>query len=235
MHGSAPAPDPDQAVARARRLADRLDPRLRYHDARHTFCEVLPAARSLARAAGVGPDLRDVLLVAAAFHDLGFLALPDGGGRFDLPPVRGPDGRGHERAGVALMRRELAPLGYDEGTLDRIARTILATRLPQRPASLEERLLADADLSLLGARTFPLRNEELRLERLALGGAPVPRAVWARKQSDFLLRHRFATEVAERAYGPGRARNARLLRSYARTGRTPAPGRSSLARGARRP
>ena len=234
MPGSPPAPDPNEAVACARRLADGLDPRLRYHDARHTFAEVVPAVRALAHAAGVGPDVRDLLVVAAAFHDLGFLALPDGARAHDLAPVRGTDGCGHERVGAALMRRTLAPLGYGDAALDRIERTILATRLGHRPTTLEERLLSDADLALLGSRAFPIRNEDLRLERAALGVAPVRRAVWARTQADFLLRHRFASEVAERAYGPERARNERLLRSYARTGRRPVAGRTSLSGGAER-
>lgn len=182
------------AFRRARRLADGLDARLRYHDVRHTFVDVLGAARALAADLGVaGRDL-ELIEVAVAFHDLGFLH-----GR-----------QQHERAGVALARDVLAAHGFTDEEIDRVAGMILATRLPQRPRTLHDRIVADADMAALAAPDFLARNEDLRLELVAYGRPSRPSA-WLAQQRRFVLAHRFHTDAAERRFGPGRARNATLL------------------------
>lgn len=196
-------PDAAGAVREARALAAELPDHLRYHDARHTFDEVLPAARRLAEDLGVGPRDRARIEAAVAFHDLGFLTAAVG----------------HEPAGVERARRALPALGYDEDDVEAIAGMILATRLPQRPITPAERIVADADLSVLAAPDFLRRNEDLRLE-LAAAGRGLPRPAWLQQQRRFLLTHRYHTVAAERRFGPGRRRNAvrlgaRLDRAYA--------------------
>jgi uncharacterized protein len=188
------APNVDDAVRRARDLAAGLDPRLRYHDARHTFTEVLPAACALAAELGVPPAEAALIEVAAAFHDLGFLRRR----------------AGHEAAGAELARRVLGEHGFDAGDVARVEGMILATRLPQRPRTRSERIVADADMALLAAPDFLRRNEDLRLELVAAGIGP-PRAAWLAQQRRFLLSHRFHTDAAARRFAPGRWRNAVLL------------------------
>ncbi|MEX2500994.1 MAG: HD domain-containing protein [Trueperaceae bacterium] len=245
MPADRPGPGASAAIAEARRLANGLDPRLSYHDAFHTFYEVLPAARRLATAAGVNATTRRRLEVAACFHDLGFLRLPRPDGRTPRPseveadaePLRDARGTGHEQASVELMRSTCAPLGFGGDALDEISGMILATRLPQRPRTLGERLMADADLALLGSGTFPNRNERLRLERAQLGER-LSRPSWLRSQIRFLLRHRFTSTEGERLFGVVRRRNAAILRARLQrlvrlgTDRSP-PGRSSLHRSPR--
>jgi uncharacterized protein len=187
-------PDASGALREARALAGELPGHLRYHDARHTFDEVLPAARRLAEDLGVGPRERDRVEAAVAFHDLGFLTSVVG----------------HEPAGVARAREMLPALGYDADDIEAIAGMILATRLPQRPRTLAERIVADADLAVLAAPDFLSRNEDLRLE-LAHAGRALPRFAWLAQQRRFLLTHRYHTDAAERRFGPGRRRNAARL------------------------
>jgi len=187
-------PDAAGALREARALAAELPGHLRYHDARHTFDEVLPAARRLAEDLGVGPRERDRIEAAVAFHDLGFLT-----SRVE-----------HEASGVARARRALPALGYDADDMEAVAGMILATRLPQRPSTPAERIVADADLAVLAAPDFLHRNEDLRLE-LAHAGQALPRLAWLTQQRRFLLTHRYHTEAAERRFGPGRLRNVAQL------------------------
>jgi len=186
--------DVEGAVDEARRLADGLDARLRYHDARHTFAEVLPAARALAAAEGL--DARDAALVevAAAWHDLGLLETR----------------RGHERAGVRMVRERLPRHGLSPDEVDAVAGMILATRLPQRPTTAAERVLADADLAVLAAPDFLERNEDLRIETSLLEGWR-PKVAWWLAQRRFLLAHVDHTAAARERYAARRRRNADAL------------------------
>lgn len=183
-----------EAVALARRLAGRLDPRLTYHDARHTFDEVVPAALQLADDLGVDAHNRGLLEVAAAWHDLGHLETRSG----------------HEVVAMAMVREHLPPLGFTKDEIERIAGMILATRLPQWPRDLYERILADADLAVLAAPDFPTRNDDLHRE-LSTFGRWLPKIPWWIDQRRFLLGHRYHTPVARDRYRDGRLRNAAHL------------------------
>ncbi len=219
MHGSSPAPlsarsqeaaqepaqesssGPDLAGAldQASSLAAGLDPALRYHGARHTFDEVLPAARALAADLHLSDRERALVEAAAAFHDLGFLERR----------------AGHEQAAVEMVRRLLPSHGFDADAIERIAGMILATKLPQRPSTTLERIVADADMAVLASKAFLRRNEDLRLELMAAGGA-LPRRAWIAQQRRFLLGRRDHTTAARLRFGPGRRRNARLLAAWDR-------------------
>jgi predicted metal-dependent HD superfamily phosphohydrolase len=187
-------PDLGGALREARALAAGLPVHLRYHDARHTFDEVLPAARALVEDLGLDARERTRIEVAVAFHDLGFL----------------DTAAHHERAGADLARRALPPLGFGAEDVEAVAGMIRATRLPQRPATPAERIVADADLAVLASPDFLRRNEDLRLELIATGRS-LPSAAWLVQQRRFLLAHRYHTDAAERRFGPGRRRNAARL------------------------
>jgi predicted metal-dependent HD superfamily phosphohydrolase len=199
MVSSLTSTDTAGAVDEARRLARGLDRRLRYHDARHTFGEVLPAARELAAAVGLDPRERALVEVAAAWHDLGLLETR----------------QGHEQAGIRMARERLPRFGLSEAEIDAIAGMILATRLPQRPTTEAERVVADADLSVLASPDFLERNEDLRIETSLLDGWR-PKLAWWTAQRRFLLAHVDHTEAARERYAAGRLRNAEALRTRAR-------------------
>jgi len=187
-------PDLAGALAAARRLAGGLDTRLLYHDERHTFEEVLPSALDLADDMGVSGSDRVLIETATAFHDLGFLQTR----------------AGHELAAIDLTRQLLPAFGYSGEEVDKVAGMILATRLPQRPTTPLEQIVADADLSVLAAPDFMRRNEHLRLE-LSAYGRSMPKGPWLLQQQRFLLKHRDHTPAARRRYCSARIRNAGQL------------------------
>lgn len=188
---------PDHAAAeryaRARLIED-LDPRFVYHSLWHSADEVTPAAQRLARLEGLDPDTIALLGTAGLFHDLGFLV------RIER----------HEEAGVDLVRRVLPDFGFTDGQIERIAGMILATRLPQRPTDAAERVMADADLDMLGRDDFCERNKLLRRELLIFGLAP-PLETWLIAQQRFLSEHRYFTAAARRLRDAGKRRNLERL------------------------
>jgi uncharacterized protein len=191
------------AVAYAlNRLANELPANITYHCLSHTRDDVIPAAMRLARLAGLPESDADLLRVAAAYHDLGFTEAP----------------ADHELCSMRIAAQVLPAFGFDGRSIERVMGIILATRLPQAPRHLIERLMADADLDGLGRDDFFERSAELLAERCAYGRA-VSEEQWWREQIAFLTQHKYWTSYAENLRAEGKARNMALLLRQIETGR----------------
>ena len=176
------------------RLSAELPPAMAYHSLAHTRDDVLPAAARLAALAGLDRAEAGLLRVAAAFHDLGFAEHP----------------HEHELCSARIAAQVLPAFGFDARATERVMGMIMATRLPQSPRHLIERLLADADLDGLGRDDFFARSAELLAERRAYGRV-VTDEQWWREQVAFLSEHRYWTSHAQQLRGEGKARNLRRL------------------------
>lgn len=192
-------PDFEQAVRYAfERLEHELDTRLRYHSLAHTRDDVLPAVERLAAHAGVNGEPLLLLRTAAAYHDLGFLVAREA----------------HEAAGVAMAVGILPGFGYSSAQIATIGELIMATRMPQTPATPLAQFLADADLDLLGRNDFFALNQLLR-DELQFFGDTSSDADWYRSQITFLANHRYWTETARDLRNAGKETNLELLRKKA--------------------
>lgn len=189
-------PDLAAAAAYARsELEAGLPAHLTYHDIGHTADDVVPAARRLARAEGVTGHAEILLLTAAWFHDLGFIVQADG----------------HEAIGVEIARRVLPAMGYDDADLAVIDGLIGATKMPQQPRSDLARILADADLDVLGRADFIDRNVALRRE-LATRDTRYTDREWLDVQIAFLGEHRYFTASARRRRDAAKQRHLDAMR-----------------------
>ncbi len=184
------------------RLAVELTPDLTYHSLAHTRDDVLPAATRLGGMAGLSEADTGLLRVAAAYHDLGYTEHREE----------------HELCSIRLAAQVLPAFGFDSRSIERVLGIIMATRLPQSPRHLIERLLADADLDALGRDDFFDRSAELLAER-RIYGRSVSDEQWWREQVAFLSEHRYWTSCAERLRGEGKARNLKLLQERIGSGR----------------
>lgn len=188
-------PDFDAAIDHAlQRLQDELSPALTYHNLWHTRDDVMPATERLALACGLPAHERRLLVVAAAYHDIGFVCQYEN----------------HERAGAEIAAELLPRFGFMRKEISRIASLILATRLGARPERLSQAILADADLDVLGREDFLARGQLLWQELLAVRPAS-SRQIWLEEQVAFLQRHRYFTPAARALREPGKQRNRRLL------------------------
>lgn len=173
-------PDFEGAITYAHnRMRQELDTRLTYHNLAHTFDEVLPTALHLAALNQLEASRVDLLAVAAAFHDIGFIRQRDG----------------HEQQGTKLARKILPGYGFSAEQIEAIAGMILATQLPQSPTNLSEQILADADLDVLGRDDFWPRNNDLRTERANYGDLLTDRE-WFQAQLEFLETHHYFTPAS---------------------------------------
>ena len=196
-----PAPtlpaQPDLARARqyvVKRLSTELAPQYIYHSLHHTLDDVAPAAERLAALSGVeGEDLL-LLMTAAYFHDIGFVV----------------NRANHEVIGADIARTVLPGMGYQPEQIDAICGMIMATRLPQSPRTTLEKILADADLDLLGRADFLERNAALRGELAAFGSAPNDYE-WHLSQLQFARHHDYQTPAAVALRQAGKEANIAAL------------------------
>ncbi len=161
------------------RLERELSPKLVYHGLRHTRDEVVPWAEKLGPMEGLSAEGMDLLRTAAWFHDIGF--------------VEGP--ANHELVSIRIAMEVLPGFRYTPGQIEVIRGAILATILPQAAITPVEKILADADLSVLGSPNFLPRSSDLRRERATYGHASTD-VEWCQGQLKFLQDHDYFTHSA---------------------------------------
>ena len=137
------------------------------------------AVERLAAQEGVTGEALLLLRTAAYFHDLGFVEQREQ----------------HEAIGARVAGEALPHFGYRPDQIALIEGMIMATRLPQTPHTLLERILADADLDVCGRDDFLALNGCLRAE-LAAAGNSVGDREWYSEQIRFLRSHRYWTAAA---------------------------------------
>jgi len=165
------------------KLEKELDPRLTYHTLAHT-AYVVKQAHTLADAAQLTPPEAERLLVAAWFHDSGYLDTYDG----------------HEYKSMARAAAWLAEQHYDPAGIEEVKNLIRATHRNE-PANTElEKILVDADMSNLAADDYRDRAELIRTEwELALDKSYTT-PEWAELQLNFMLAHKYKSAVGKDRY-----------------------------------
>ncbi len=164
-------------------FAKELGPRLTYHSIRHTEA-VVKECRALAPAAHLGPDDTEALLLAAWFHDAGYLDV-----------YEGHEFRSMERAAAWLTER-----GFGPDRVRLVSELIRATRHGATPATELQKLLVDADMSNLARDDFRSRAELLRTEWELVLGKTHSNLDWAELQLNFMLGHKYVSEAGKERY-----------------------------------
>ena len=173
-------------------LQTRLSPELRYHNLQHTT-SVVAAARHLGMAAGLSPAELEALLLAAWFHDTGFVQCYTG----------------HEAVGQAFLeaflRSERLSIDYVDPQL------IAVTRKGVVPDTKLQRLLKDADLNNLGTSDYPRATRNLRHELRVFLQQVYTDAEWYRHSVAFMRAHRFYSIAGKARFATGKAANLKRL------------------------
>ena len=177
------------------RLEQELSPKLVYHGLEHTRDEVVSAVETLARTEGIKGKHLYLLSTAAWFHDLGFVE----------------QALYHELISARIAVQVLPSFGYTENEVEIVRWAILATALPQYPQNHLEEILMDADLDILGSKSFMRRNGDLRREQAHLGKEFTDEQ-WYAGQLKFLEGHKYFTASARSLRDPQKSLNMRELR-----------------------
>ena len=168
-----------------RLLTEKLNPNLTYHSPSHTE-DVLNQAERIAALENI-KDLHALMLIriAALFHDTGFIRTY----------------KGHEEQSCLILRDMLGPGELSEEDFLTIRGMIMATKLPQRPVTMSEKIICDADLDYLGRSDFIETSELLKQEFLTYGIVK-DELDWDRLQVSFFENHQYFTETSRKERCP---------------------------------
>ena len=160
-------------------LESDLPRHLYYHGHHHTL-DVLEAVERIGKSEGVSEDEQNLLLVAAAYHDCGFLN----------------GHQNHEVKGCEIAKETLPQFGFGDVEINQICTMIMSTKVPQGPQDLLSKILCDADLDYLGRDDFEPIGTNLFKELTHLGIITELEA-WNRIQVSFLTQHKYHTDYGK--------------------------------------
>lgn len=158
------------------RLRDELPGTLRYHSPEHTL-SVMESSEKLAERHGISLHEMKLLVTASAYHDSGFLRKY----------------RNHELVSCEIADDTLPDFGFTAADIELIKGMIMATKVPQQPHTLLEKIICDADLVYLGGDNYTEISKTLHTE-LGLNGIDLDESQWLDMQINFLESHHYWTD-----------------------------------------
>lgn len=167
----------DQIITR---LTNELDKKLIYHNLEHTL-DVMKQAAIIAKAEGIARGhITDLLKIAAAYHDSGFLYTY----------------KNHEERSCEIFKTEAAGK-LSDSDIELVCGMIMATKIPQSPKTLFEQILCDSDLDYLGRDDFEPISKNLYIEFLDFGILN-KEVNWNKVQIGFFESHRYFTQSSQK-------------------------------------
>ncbi|NJN26140.1 MAG: HD domain-containing protein [Cyclobacteriaceae bacterium] len=166
-------------------LLFKLPANMVYHNLKHTR-EVVKAAQEIGSYANISSDEHEILMLAAWFHDTGFVNSYDK----------------HEEQSVVFARAFLAAQQYPDEKTDMVLACIESTRLGQKPSTRVECILHDADFYHLSKKSYFDKLILLKNERERISGKKIPDHTWYQQNMDFLEKHTYCTEYGKMVLFP---------------------------------
>ena len=163
---------------------DNSPPENVYHNIGHTS-DVVAAAKEIAHAEGTTDDDLELILIAAWFHDLGYIKTCEG----------------HEKLSIEYAQNFLKSNNYPEDKIQKISTLIDATRMPQSPKNKLGEILCDADLHHLGTNRTELIGDLYRLEMEKRSEMVCTDEEWLETSINFFNQHNFFTNYAIEKFG----------------------------------
>lgn len=173
----------DACLYVTKRLSEELPEKFFYHNLDHTR-NVVSSASQLATIESLSIHETRKLLIAAWFHDLGFIE----------------DENKHEVISAEWVSDWLAERNWPEKDIAQIADAILATHRDSDPTNLLSSLLKDADLSHLGGPLFYSFGDALRKEWEQGKSETIDDDTWWMINYRFLRAHDYHSEAGRSLY-----------------------------------
>lgn len=156
-----------------------LSPQLVYHNFSHTE-EVVNAAFEIGKAENISEKDLEVLLLAAWFHDIGFIKSKEN----------------HEENSKEIATSYLKKIKYPEDLIAKVCKIIDATKMPQTPTTTLEKIICDADLYHLGTENFNKKSNLLRSEWESCNNKYFTDIEWIEQNEKFIGKHKYFTDYA---------------------------------------
>ncbi|MCO6489383.1 MAG: HD domain-containing protein [Phaeodactylibacter sp.] len=173
---------------------EHFPPEYVFHDLPHTR-NVVESALQIGQAYELSEKEMEILQLAAWFHDTGYYKNPIG----------------HEELSSELAEAYLRKKDYTPEDIHVVKNCINATRVPQNPSNLMEEILCDADLSHLGNERYWDRCGRLRQEMSMTRDILMSEQEWVDFELDFMVNHRYHTEVARKLFGKQKNKHIKQL------------------------
>lgn len=175
------------------KLERELSGKLTYHGVQHTLY-VLKVCNQYITRMQIPAEDAYLLRTAALMHDTGYL--------------HGHEN--HEERSMAYASKILPDWNYTNRQIEKINGMIRATKVPQKPDNLLERIIGDADLDYLGTGSFYTIGDRLYRE-FKNYDLIHDRKEWDRLQVDFLQKHRYHTQYAKKHREPVKQKHLQEL------------------------
>ncbi|MFT5618801.1 MAG: HD superfamily phosphodiesterase [Arenicella sp.] len=159
---------------------ENLPAEKKYHNFSHTE-EVVAASIKIAEAESISPEQMEMLIVAAWFHDIGHVKTYNG----------------HEDVSMQMAEEFLEKYDFPREKIGKVISTIGATKMPQTPTDILQKILADADLYHLASKNFDERATWLRFEWENLLDDKYTDEEWIKQNLKFLRGHEYFTDYAK--------------------------------------
>lgn len=164
-----------------------------YHNIDHTL-DVVEASELIGNASNMSEKDLELVLIAAWFHDTGYYL----------------GNENHEDNSALIAGEYLSSKGLSKTDIETVKNCILATKIPQQPKNLLEKVLCDADLYHLATDHFFEKSELLRQEMME-EDQQMSLKSWLNMSSDFIQCHQYHTSYAKKYLCPKKASNLKLL------------------------
>jgi predicted metal-dependent HD superfamily phosphohydrolase len=139
----------------------------------------------------ISADDKELLLVAAWFHDAGYSVAYDT----------------HEQESAAIARDFLSKRQDPEDKISKVEALILSTNIKRKPSDLLEEMLHDADFINIGRKGFFTRAQALRIEWELKCKKKFTEKEWQELQLRFLIENNFYTKYCLKRYTERRSKN----------------------------
>lgn len=165
-----------------------------YHNDEHTL-DVIGAAERIGSGEQVSEEDLNLLKIAAAYHDTGYV----------ISRVN------HEEQSCAIARKELLDRGIESKDIERICELILATKVPHHPKNKLEEILCDADLDYLGRDDY-FKISTVVFKEFRFTGVINSEAEWMELQVKFLESHKYFTTTSIKSRKSKKEENLRRIK-----------------------
>lgn len=172
-------------------LKDKLSNLYSYHNFNHTQ-SVVNATKELCEKEKVEINDRELLLVAAWFHDTGYISGYEN----------------HENESIRIASEFLKEKNQSDEFIKKVGELISATAKEYVPKNHLEKIIKDADFIHIISPEYVSSCELLRLELKNTGIVDFSNSEWATENFNFLMtKHRFYTDFAQKKWQPLKEKN----------------------------
>ncbi len=180
----------------AEQVIENLPQSFTYHNLEHTS-GVAAAAEEIGRNSGLAENDLETVLIAAWLHDIGY--------------EKGCDR--HEEASIQTAVKLLKDWNAPTSKIEQVKGLIGATRMPQNPLTISEKVLCDADMYHLGEENILECGEQIRHEFEIFQNLKFETdAEWIQYNIKFFEEHHYFTPYGQTVLEERKRKNIKKLK-----------------------